>query len=268
MNNIEKKAEQLWGQDLHKEKSIPAHYHQLERIFPKYWNTFLKGHLLEIGCGSGADLEIFSRDSKFSSITAIDIGENVIEIANKYSDKPHISVQQGNALNLSHKNNAFDAIYSYGVFHHTSNPTQCISEAFRGLKKNGAMFTYLYSAHEDSLFKRTGIIIENWIMKLLRFFPYKIQTYFCILLSPICWLLLSLPSIVLRLLGKKNLASKLPFHFGTHPFSLIGDLKDRLMSPINHRFTKNEIEKILRSVGFICIDVVKTSSGLFIFARR
>ena len=80
MNNrhkIESKANRLWGKDLHKNNSVLAHCPQLENIFKKKWRDSLKGDLLEIGCGSGADLEIFSKLKEIKTITAIDLGENI-----------------------------------------------------------------------------------------------------------------------------------------------------------------------------------------------
>jgi hypothetical protein len=130
------------------------------------------------------------------------------------------------------------------------------------------MFLYLYSSHEDILFKRFGIIIEKIIMKFFSLLPYTLQKKICFLLSPICWFLFSVPAKILYLFGKEHIAKKIPFYFGTHPLSLIPDLKDRLMSPINHRFTKNEIELILQEKNFNHYKVEKKSSGLYIYAKK
>ena len=62
MNNrhkIETKAKRLWGKDLHIKHTAQAHYSQLENIFKEKWRESFKGDLLEIGCGSGSDLENF-----------------------------------------------------------------------------------------------------------------------------------------------------------------------------------------------------------------
>ncbi|MDA9973917.1 hypothetical protein N9E99_01745 [Gammaproteobacteria bacterium] len=40
------------------------------------------------------------------------------------------------------------------------------------------------------------------------------------------------------------------------------------MSPINHRFTKLEMEDLISSAGFDSFEVVKTSSGLYIYAVK
>ena len=105
-------------------------------------------------------------------------------------------------------------------------------------------------------------------MKFFSLISYGTQNIICFLLSPLCWCLFSLPARVLSWFGKNHIAKKVPFYFGTHPFSLIPDLKDRLMSPINHRFTKNEIELILEAKNFKHYNVEKTSSGLYIYAKK
>ena len=271
MNNrhkVESKANRLWGKDLHKNNSAPAHCPQLENIFKKKWRDSLKGDLLEIGCGSGSDLEIFSKLKEIKTITAIDLGENIEKLAERYKERKDIDIRRGNALSLDLDGKKFDVIYSFGVFHHTSDPIKCISEAQRVLKKNGTIFLYLYSSHEDLLFKRMGIFFERIIMKFFGYIPYSFQNLICIMLSPLCWAMFSLPSNILKLFGFETLSRKVPFYSGTHPFSIIGDLKDRLISPINYRFSKLEMERILESINFSFIEVVKTSSGLYIYAKK
>jgi SAM-dependent methyltransferase len=266
---IEDRASSLWGNDLHKKfHSAPSHCGQIIDIFPNEWQKSMHGHLLEIGCGSGADLNVFSQMDSFSKITAIDLGENIYDLKKQFSTIDRIELVQGNALNLDYHDNSFDAIYSFGIFHHTSSPLKCFKESYRVLKGGGSIFLYLYSSHEDILFKRLGVMLEKIIMKFFSFIPYTLQNIICFLLSPICWFLFSVPANVLYWFNKKNISKKIPFYFGTHPFSLIPDLKDRLMSPINHRFTKNEIELILKSENFNYFKVKKISSGLYIYAKK
>ncbi|MAV94493.1 MAG: hypothetical protein CMA31_02260 [Euryarchaeota archaeon] len=267
-NKIESKANRLWGNDLHKSNCAPAHCPQLESVFKEKWRDSLKGNLLEIGCGGGADLEIFSKIKEIKEITAIDLGENIEKLVERYEKRKDIKIRRGNALSLDFDDKKFDVIYSYGVFHHTSDPIKCISEAQRVLKNGGTLFLYLYSSHEDMLLKRVGIFLEKIIMKFFGYIPYSLQNLISILLSPICWVIFSIPSNLLKLFGFKTLSKKIPFYFGTHPFSLIGDLKDRLMSPINYRFSKHEMKKILESINFSLIEVVKTSAGLYIYAKK
>jgi SAM-dependent methyltransferase len=265
---IEDTAKQLWGRDLHLNHPAPPHLFQLEEIFQQRWTDSMKGDLLEIGCGSGTDLGVFLTYPNLKNITAIDIGATVDDLAIENKGIANLQIQRGNALSLEFNDSIFDVVYSFGIFHHTSDPFKCLQESYRVLKKQGKIFLYLYSSHEDILYKRVGIFIESSIMKFFSYLPYALQNLSCILLSPLCWLFFSAPSRIFKFFGFQELSKQLPFYFGTHPFSLVPDLKDRLMSPINHRFTKLEMESLISLAGFDSFEVVKTSSGLYIYAVK
>ena len=203
-NSIKNKAKQLWGNDLHKNNLITPHSPQFQSLFGSLWVKSLRGNLLEIGCGSGADLEIFKGISDLESVHAIDIGANIEQLAEKYRDDEHVYVREGDATCLDFESCTFDVVYSFGVFHHTHKPLKCFSEAFRVLKHGGKAFIYLYSKHESNLFKKIGIYIETLVMKIINFFPYSIQNLICILMSPICWILFFLPSRLFYYLGFSN----------------------------------------------------------------
>ena len=63
-------------------------------------------------------------------------------------------------------------------------------------------------------------------------------------------------------------SKKIPMHWGSHPFSLVNDLKDRLMSPINYRYKKNELHLTIEEIGFKHINIIQKSSGLYIFCKK
>ena len=77
---------------------------------------------LEIGCGSGADLEVFLKIDSIKKITAIDLGENINSLKSKFKNFTNIQIEKGNALDLPFSDNIFDTIYSFGIFHHTADP--------------------------------------------------------------------------------------------------------------------------------------------------
>ena len=122
--------------------------------------------------------------------------------------------------------------------------------------------------HEKNLFKYCSIKIEKYIMFVMKKLSFKIQNIICFLFSPIMWLIFSLPALLINILGFKELSKKIPMSWGSHPFSLVNDLKDRLMAPINHRFTKKELHKILKQIGFKHYKINEKSSGHFVFCTK
>lgn len=107
----------------------------------------LKGKtLLEIGCGMGYDsLEFIRRGVKVAMIdltpAAIDFARRHFEIAGVEPD--YLDV--GSALDLPFGDEAFDAVWSNGVFHATGDTPRAIAEARRVLKPGGrAIISHFY----------------------------------------------------------------------------------------------------------------------------
>ena len=130
------------------------------------------------------------------------------------------------------------------------------------------MFLYLYSMHENNIIKYIGVKVELIIMLAMKFFPYRLQNFICVILSPICWTFFTLPAFLMRIMRLIEFSKKIPMHWGSHPFSLVNDLKDRLMSPINYRYKKKELYIAIEEIGFKHIKIVQKSSGLYIFCIK
>lgn len=87
--------------------------------------------VLEIGCGIGTDTISFARNG--ASVTAIDLSEKSIDITKQRFD---IYGEQGRILYADAENlslflegdEKFDLIYSFGVIHHTPNPSRVLDE--------------------------------------------------------------------------------------------------------------------------------------------
>lgn len=258
------KVLELWGNDLHfSPLNVTPHYLQIENIFSDLWKQSLKGKILEIGCGSGSDTYSISSKNSSISLVSFDIGENVYQLSKLLTNTQNVFLIRADALSIPFLVESFNMIYSFGVFHHTINPRQCFNEAFRVLKKEGVLFFYVYSYHEDNLFKYCGILIENLLIRFLKKIPkYLFKPFFYFLSIP-CLIIFSWPSLLLRKFGFESLATKIPMYWGTTPNSIIPDLKDRLLAPVNYRFKYDELQDLLNSICFQNIQIQKTSSGLY-----
>ena len=95
---------------------------------------YIKGDVLELGCGEGRGIDIILRKSK--SFTAIDKIKDIIEkLSSKYKDNVFIS---SNFPPLSDiEDNSFDTIISFQVIEHIQDDNQYISEIDRILRPGG-----------------------------------------------------------------------------------------------------------------------------------
>jgi 2-polyprenyl-3-methyl-5-hydroxy-6-metoxy-1,4-benzoquinol methylase len=95
---------------------------------------YIKGDVLELGCGEGRGIDIILKESK--SFTAIDKIKDVIEkLSLKYRDSSFIS---SNFPPISEiEDNSFDTVISFQVIEHVKDDSQYISEIERILRPGG-----------------------------------------------------------------------------------------------------------------------------------
>lgn len=89
---------------------------------------FLKGRILDVGCGNGEFVDYAK--SKDRQAYGIDI-------------HPLSKYIKGDITRLPFKSHSFDSIYSNSVIDHLGNPEDFISEIKRVLKKGGRMYISL-----------------------------------------------------------------------------------------------------------------------------
>lgn len=104
--------------------------------------------VLEIGCGLGTETVNFARAG--AQVTAVDISEKSLELAQKRAEVYGLSVRflLANAEELSSvldPSEKFDLIWSFGVIHHSPHPENVIEQLSQYLLPGGELRIMLYS---------------------------------------------------------------------------------------------------------------------------
>ena len=128
------------------DRRYETHYH-LRDLFASLAGS--EGRLLEIGCGIGVD-SIQLAGCGFE-VTGVDLTESALEVAREFAVRREVSIdfEQGNAEDLAFPDQSFDAVYSFGVLHHTPDIEKAVSEVHRVLRPGGTAYVMLY--HRYSL---------------------------------------------------------------------------------------------------------------------
>lgn len=95
--------------------------------------------VLEIGCGNGNGTKLIKKYFNPLHITAIDLDEKMIQIAQRTIHDETITFQVMDASKPDFPNESFDAIFDFGIIHHIPNWKDCIEELRRVLKKGGKL---------------------------------------------------------------------------------------------------------------------------------
>jgi ubiquinone/menaquinone biosynthesis C-methylase UbiE len=141
------------------ERRYRWHYH-LRELFDSLQGR--RGRLLEVGSGIGVDSIQLARCG--FEVTAVDLTESAVDVARQFAELRGVMInfRVGNAERLDFPDESFDAVYSFGVLHHTPEIEQAVAEVRRVLRPGATAYVMLY--HRDSL--------VNLVHKVLRL-PYE-----------------------------------------------------------------------------------------------
>lgn len=110
--------------------------------------------VLEIGCGIGTDTINFARAG--ARVTVIELSEESMKVAKQRAEVFGLDINFicGNAEKITDyiNNKKFDLVYSFGVIHHTPNPSNVIKEIKKVIKPDGELRIMLYSKYSTKNF--------------------------------------------------------------------------------------------------------------------
>ena len=111
-------------------------------------------HVLEAGCGVGAQTITLARNSPKAHITSIDISETSITEARRAiaaAGFTHVNFQQGDIFNLAFEPESFDHIFVCFVLEHLMQPVKALN-SLRRLLKVGGTITVIEGDHGSTFF--------------------------------------------------------------------------------------------------------------------
>lgn len=97
----------------------------------------VKGRVLDVGCGMGATSKVIKKYRPDLEIFAIDVGRAALTKAKKNSQG--VNFKFGSAYKIPFPKNSFDAVFTFDVIEHLSDPGLALSEIKRVLKNKGAL---------------------------------------------------------------------------------------------------------------------------------
>ena len=254
--NLDKETVKSFGEEWIKFSSFDEA--EIERMGNEYFDVLedslvnKNSYVLDVGCGTGRWSYYLSSRVKF--IEAIDPSDAVFSAARLTSVKPNIRVTKAGVDNIPFADNSFDFIFSLGVLHHIPDTTGAIKKIYEKIKPNGYFLVYLYYNLDNrgtvykAIFK-----LSNGVRKIISGMPKAVKQ----LLAEIISFTIYLPFVFLARLCKtvfpgKDWYKKIPLsYYHNKSLTIIrNDALDRFGTPLEKRFSRMEIERMLKDAGF------------------
>lgn len=207
--------------------------------------------VLDLGCGSGRWTKYLAHKVKL--VEAIDPSLAVLSAEKLNEDEINVRITQSGVSNIPFEDNTFDFIVCLGVLHHIPNTEQALIDTVKKLKKGGTILLYLYYSLEN----RT--ILYKYLFKVSTFFrkivsrqPKGFKKLICDIIAVSVYMPLIFTTRFLNFIFPKNsFSKKIPLsYYSDKSFNIIrNDALDRFGTPLEQRFSKNEISNMMTKAG-------------------
>lgn len=128
-------------------EQVERRRYELEPFIPRYadFGSTKDQNVLEVGVGLGTDFVRFARSG--AKAVGVDLTERAVALVRRRLDQEGLAgeVRVADAERLPFDDGVFDVVYSWGVLHHTPDPTAAVREAARVVKPGGRLCLMLYA---------------------------------------------------------------------------------------------------------------------------
>jgi ubiquinone/menaquinone biosynthesis C-methylase UbiE len=229
------------------EISSIAQNHYFDIVPTEYYKN---KQVLDVGCGTGRWTKFVAKDAK--TVDAVDPSKAIEAAAKLLSRLENVRLSRTAVDNLPFEDNSFDFVFSLGVLHHIPDTQLAMQKCVDKLKPEGHFLTYLYYRFDNRgfLFK-TIFKISDMIRKFISGQPASIKNTLCDIVAIVIYMPLILLGSFFKKIGLQKIAHAIPLHFYIgKTFNVIkNDARDRFGTPLEQRFTKAEIEAMMKNCG-------------------
>ena len=253
--NIDKATVDSFGDEWGRFNQADLSSKEAQEIFDQYFSIFPWQSLpqnaegFDLGCGSGRWAKIMVK--KVGHLHCID-PSNAIEVAREsLLDASNVSFYKKSVDEFSLAMNSQDFGYSLGVLHHVPDTAGAVKECASLLKPGAPFLMYLYYALENkSFFYKLLWRCSDFLRKIICRLPSGPKHLITDLIAVIIYFPFAKGSLMIEKLGLNVSSIPLSFYRNCSFYTMRTDSRDRFGTPLEQRFTKEEIYELMEDAGF------------------
>ena len=253
--NIDKATVDSFGDEWGRFNQADLSSKEAQEIFDQYFSIFPWQSLpqnaegFDLGCGSGRWAKIMVK--KVGHLHCID-PSNAIEVAKELlSDVSNASFYKKSVDEFSLPINSQDFGYSLGVLHHVPDTAGAVKVCASLLEPGAPFLMYLYYALENkSFFYKFLWRCSDFLRKIICRLPSGPKHLITDFIAVIIYFPLAKGSLIIEKLGLSISSIPLSFYRNCSFYTMRTDSRDRFGTPLEQRFTKEEIYELMEGAGF------------------
>ena len=254
-NNLDESTVQSFGDEWMRFDQSELTTEEAYKIFNEYfsifpWNKISKDSIgFDMGCGSGRWAKLVV--PHVGHLHCID-PSSAIEVAKRtLVAAENVTFHAASLNNVQLPENSQDFGYSLGVLHHVPDTARAIQSCAALLKAGAPFLVYLYYAFDNRswLFKliwRCADLLRRLICRM----PARLKHILTDLLAILIYYPLARLSLLAFHLGMNVTCIPLSYYKNHSFYTMRTDSRDRFGTPLEQRFSRNQIAAMMNAVGF------------------
>lgn len=233
-------------------KELTASFNSYFAVFP--WEELpAQPRGFDLGCGSGRWAKLVA--PRVGELHCVDASPVALEVAKKnLSGLDNCHFHQASVDSLPFDDGSMDFGYSLGVLHHIPDAESGIRACAAKLKRSAPLLLYLYYAFDNRPRWFTAIWrMADYARRILSRSPRPVKYGASQLLALFVYFPLARLSRVLDALGLNVQHIPLSSYRNKSLYTMRTDAFDRFGTRLEHRFTKQEITRMMERAGLVRI---------------
>ena len=264
MKNIDLKTVESFGEEWLRYDQSGMEEKESAKMFKSYFSIFPWSKLpklakgFDMGCGSGRWAKFVA--PKVKHLHCIDPSQAIKVAKKKLKYFKNITYHQRSLDNIDLKLGSQDFGYSLGVLHHVPDTLEAIKSCSKLLKPGAPLLIYIYYNFDNRpLWFKYLWSFTNLIRLIIYRLPKFLKFFICDFIAIFIYLPLARFAMTTERLGFNFKNFPLYSYRNRSFYVMRTDSRDRFGTPLEKRFTKKEIYKMMKRGG---LEKIKFSNSV------
>jgi SAM-dependent methyltransferase len=253
--NVDNASVRAFGYEWSRFDHSLGHQAELAQLFERYFEIFPWSQLpadpigFDFGCGSGRWARMVA--PRAAVLHCLDASQDALEVAQRnLRDSTNCRFQHCVAETIPLADSSADFGFSLGVLHHIPDSQKALNACVRKLKPGAPFLLYVYYNLENRPawfrnFWRASILPRILISRL----PNILKVAVCDIIAAIVYLPLARLAKVFHAGDQPGRSFPLSQYRTSSFYTMRTDALDRFGTPLEHRFSRQQVERMMLAAG-------------------